>query len=73
METVAECLGGACKRRESQIQGTKSRKCSKCSEVGHTKRTCRDPHADFDASYEGDAVDVEDLLDGSYVPCVSRT
>ena len=40
----------------------------KCGEVGHTRRTCRNPRADFDASYEGDIVEVEALLDGSYVP-----
>jgi len=45
----------------------------KCNEVGHMRHTCRNPCADFDASYEGDVVDVEDLLDGSYVPSASRT
>ncbi|KAJ8428661.1 hypothetical protein Cgig2_006282 [Carnegiea gigantea] len=43
------------KRRESQTQGIKSRRCSKCGEVGHTRRTCLNPRADFDASYEGNA------------------
>ncbi|KAJ8428797.1 hypothetical protein Cgig2_012247 [Carnegiea gigantea] len=56
------------KRRESQTQGIKSRRCSKCSKVGHTRRTCRNPRADFDANYEVDVVEVEDLLDGSYIP-----
>ncbi|KAJ8447200.1 hypothetical protein Cgig2_030431 [Carnegiea gigantea] len=55
-------------RRDSQMQGTRSRRCSKCGEVGHTRHTCRNPRADFDANYEGDVVKVEDLLDGSYVP-----
>ncbi|KAJ8436478.1 hypothetical protein Cgig2_000463 [Carnegiea gigantea] len=44
-------------------RGIKSRRCSKCSEGGHTRRTCRNLRADFDANYEGDAVEVEDLLD----------
>ncbi|KAJ8428044.1 hypothetical protein Cgig2_007621 [Carnegiea gigantea] len=48
--------------------GIRPRRCSKCGEVGHTRRTCCNPHADFDANYEGDVVEVEDLLDGSYVP-----
>jgi len=34
----------------------------------HTRRTCRNPHADIDANYKGDVVKVEDLLDGLYVP-----
>lgn len=56
------------KRKESQTQGTRFRRCSKCGKVGHTRRTCRNPRADFDANYEGDIMEVEDLLDGSYVP-----
>ncbi|KAJ8424121.1 hypothetical protein Cgig2_009705 [Carnegiea gigantea] len=56
------------KHRESQTQGTRSRRCSKCGEIGHTRRTCRNPRADFDANYEGDIVEVEALLDGLYVP-----
>ncbi|KAJ8447133.1 hypothetical protein Cgig2_022862 [Carnegiea gigantea] len=56
------------KHRESQTQGTRCRRCSKCGEVGHTRRTCRNPRANFDANYEGDIVEVEALLDGSYVP-----
>ena len=55
------------KRRESQTQDKKVCRCSKCSEIGHTMRTCRNPRVDFDASYEGDVVQNEDLLDGSYV------
>ena len=39
-----------------------------CGEVGHTRRTCRNPHVDFNSNYEGDVVPVEDLLDGSWVP-----
>ncbi|KAJ8428094.1 LOW QUALITY PROTEIN: hypothetical protein Cgig2_013306 [Carnegiea gigantea] len=33
--------------------------------VGHTRRTYRNLHADFDANYEGDIMEVEALLDGS--------
>ena len=55
------------KRKESQTQGTKSRRCSKCGEVGHIRRTYHNPRVDFDASYEGDVMHVEDLLDGLYV------
>ncbi|KAJ8421275.1 hypothetical protein Cgig2_026806 [Carnegiea gigantea] len=51
------------KRRELQTQGIKSQRCSKCSEVGHTRRTYRNLRVDFDANYEGDVVEVEDLLD----------
>ncbi|KAJ8441431.1 LOW QUALITY PROTEIN: hypothetical protein Cgig2_023617 [Carnegiea gigantea] len=32
------------------------------------KEITGNPRADFDANYEGDIVEVEDLLDGSYVP-----
>ncbi|KAJ8423694.1 hypothetical protein Cgig2_003378 [Carnegiea gigantea] len=46
-------------------QGTRSRRYSKCGEVGHTRRTCHNPRADFGASYESNVVEVEDLLDGS--------
>ncbi|KAJ8429410.1 LOW QUALITY PROTEIN: hypothetical protein Cgig2_025597 [Carnegiea gigantea] len=53
------------KHRESQMQGTKPQRCSKYGEVGHTRRTCRNPHADFEASYEGNVVEVKDLLNGS--------
>ncbi|KAJ8420745.1 hypothetical protein Cgig2_019813 [Carnegiea gigantea] len=42
------------KRRESQTQGNKSRRCSRSDEVGHMRRTCCNPYADFDASYKGD-------------------
>ncbi|KAJ8425186.1 hypothetical protein Cgig2_004690 [Carnegiea gigantea] len=37
------------KRMESQSQGEKGRRCSKCSEVGHTRRICHNARADFDA------------------------
>ncbi|KAJ8443355.1 hypothetical protein Cgig2_015836 [Carnegiea gigantea] len=37
---------------------SKRRECSKCGEVGHTRRTSRNPRADFDANYEGDVVEV---------------
>jgi len=50
------------------MQGTTSRRCSKCGEVGHTRWTCRNPRADFNLNYEGDVVAVEDLLDGFWVP-----
>jgi len=55
------------KRWESQTQGIRSQRCSKCSEVGHTRRTFRNAQANFDANYEGDVVKVEDLFDGSYI------
>ncbi|KAJ8438307.1 hypothetical protein Cgig2_018787 [Carnegiea gigantea] len=61
------------KRRESQTQDKKVRRCSKCGEVGHTRYTCRNPRADFNASYEGDVVEVEDLFDGSYAAWVGQT
>ncbi|KAJ8447988.1 LOW QUALITY PROTEIN: hypothetical protein Cgig2_028864 [Carnegiea gigantea] len=51
------------KRKESQMQAIKSQRFSKCSEVGHTRRTCRNPRADFNANYKGNVVEVEDLLD----------
>jgi len=56
------------KRRELQMQGTRSRRCSKCGEVGHTRCTCRSPHAHLDGNCAGDVVEVEDLLDGSHIP-----
>jgi len=56
------------KCRESQTQGITCRRCSKCGEVGHTRRTCRNPHADFNSNYEGDVIAIADLLDGSWVP-----
>ena len=48
-------------------------RCSKCSEVGHTRRTCRNPYGDFDATYEGDVVQVKDLFDDLYVVRASWT
>jgi len=54
------------KRRESQTQDKKVGRCSKYSEVGHTRHKCHNPRADFDASYEGDVADIEDLFDGLY-------
>ena len=53
------------RRRESQTQGVRTKRCSKCHETGHYKNTCRNPRADFDADYEGDLVAVEDLLGGT--------
>ena len=55
------------KRRESQTHDKKVRRCLKCGEVGHIRCTYRDPRADFDVSYEGDVVQIEDLLDGSSI------
>jgi len=40
-------------RRESQSQGKKVKRCSKCGEVGHYKNTCQNPRADLDADYGG--------------------
>ena len=51
--------------RESQKQGVRSKRCSKCGEPGHYKYTCRNPRAAFDADYEGDVVAVKDLLGGN--------
>ena len=56
------------KRRKSQTQGTTSRRCSKCGDVGHTRRTCRNPRVDFNSNHEGGVMAVEDLLDCSWVP-----
>ena len=56
------------KRRESQRQGITAHRCSKCGKVGHTKRTCCNPCADFNSNYEGDVVPIKDLLDGSWIP-----
>jgi len=56
------------KHRESQTKGTTSRMCSKCGEVGHTRRTYRNPSGDFNSNYKGDVVPMEDLLDGSWLP-----
>ncbi|KAJ8425493.1 LOW QUALITY PROTEIN: hypothetical protein Cgig2_029575 [Carnegiea gigantea] len=33
--------------------------------VRHTRHTCRNPRVDFDANYEGNIMEVEDLLDGN--------
>jgi len=59
---LPSCNGGQSgrplpKHRELQMQGTRSRRCSKCGEVGHTRRTCRNPRADFNSNYEGDVVE----------------
>ncbi|KAJ8428622.1 hypothetical protein Cgig2_015740 [Carnegiea gigantea] len=54
------------KRIESQTQDKKVQRCSKYDEVGHTRHTCRNPREDFDASYEGDVVQIEDIFDASY-------
>ncbi|KAJ8432145.1 hypothetical protein Cgig2_006847 [Carnegiea gigantea] len=54
------------KQRESQSQDKKVQRCSKYGEVGHTRHTCHNPRAYFNPTYEGDVVEVEDLLDGSY-------
>ncbi|KAJ8420591.1 hypothetical protein Cgig2_032289 [Carnegiea gigantea] len=39
---------------------------------GHMRHTYRNPRADFDASYEGDVVQIKDLVDGSYIAGVGR-
>jgi len=62
-----DSLADPIKAQKSQTQGTRSCRCFKCG-VGHTRRTCRNPRADFNSNYEGDVVAVEDLLDGSWVP-----
>ena len=54
------------KRGESQTQDKKAQRCFKWREVGHIRRTCHNLRADFNASYEGEVVNVEDLFDGSY-------
>jgi len=49
--------GRPCVRKsESQRQGVKLRRCSKCREEGHYGNTCRNPRADFDAGYKADIV-----------------
>ncbi|KAJ8433208.1 hypothetical protein Cgig2_023160 [Carnegiea gigantea] len=51
--------GRSRKRRiESQTQGVKARRCSKCGELGHYKNTCRNSRADVDADYVGDIVPI---------------
>jgi len=50
------------KRIESQSQGVKLRRCSKCKEEGHYRNTCRNPRADVDAVYDGHVVHYEDFL-----------
>ncbi|KAJ8423414.1 hypothetical protein Cgig2_032664 [Carnegiea gigantea] len=50
------------RRIESQTQGVKARRCSKCGELGHYKNTCRNPRADVDADYVGDIVPVEEFM-----------
>ncbi|KAJ8422402.1 hypothetical protein Cgig2_029226 [Carnegiea gigantea] len=47
------------RRVESQTQGLKPRRCSKCGDLGHYKNTCRNPRADVDADYPGDVVALE--------------
>ena len=59
------------KRTESQTQDKKVRRCSKCGKVDHTRRTCCNPRVDFDATYEGNVVQIEDLLDPCYVAGIS--
>ena len=52
------------RRIEPQRQRVKLQRCSNYGEEGHYRTICRNPHADFDAGYEGDVVHVEDLLGG---------
>lgn len=54
------------RRVESQTQGLKARRCSKCGDLVHYKNTCRNPRADFDVDYPSDVVPVEDLFSGNY-------
>jgi len=54
-----------CVRRiESQRQGIKLRRCSKCGEEGHYRSTYRNPRADFNVGHKGDLVHLEDSLGG---------
>ncbi|KAJ8430713.1 hypothetical protein Cgig2_000278 [Carnegiea gigantea] len=54
------------RRGESQTQGSKPRRCSKCGDLGHYKNTCCNPRADFDADHPGDVVPMEDLFSDNY-------
>ena len=54
------------RRVESQTQGLKPRRCSKCGDLRHYKDTCRNLRAVVDADYPGDVVAVEDLFSGNY-------
>ena len=54
------------RRVESQTQGLKPRRCSKCGDLGHYKNTCRNLRADVDADHPGDVVAVEDVFRGNY-------
>ncbi|KAJ8436384.1 LOW QUALITY PROTEIN: hypothetical protein Cgig2_032205 [Carnegiea gigantea] len=51
------------KRIASQAQDKKVRRCSKCGEIEHTRRICRNPRADFNVTYKSDVVQIEDFLD----------
>ncbi|KAJ8425786.1 hypothetical protein Cgig2_014499 [Carnegiea gigantea] len=44
------------KRVESQTQGFKPCRCSKCGDLRHYKNTCCNSRADFNAYYPGDVV-----------------
>ncbi|KAJ8423071.1 hypothetical protein Cgig2_009340 [Carnegiea gigantea] len=50
------------RRRESQRQGKKVRRCSKCGDVGYYRNTYRNPCADFDVGHAGDVVPAEELF-----------
>ena len=53
------------KRRESQTQGARLKRCSKCGEPGHYKNTCRNPRADFHDDDDGYIVPFEELVGGN--------
>jgi len=53
------------KRRESQTQGARLKRCSKCGEPGHYTNSYRNPRADFDDDDEGYVVPFEELLGGN--------
>ena len=51
-------------RRESQTQGVRVKRCSKCGEPGHYKNSCRNRRADFADDDEGYVVAFEELVGG---------
>lgn len=71
--TMDDNLVVSIKTQRALNQGIKACRCSKCGKVGHTRRACCNPWAEFDTSYKGNVVQVEDLMDGSYIVGASRT
>ena len=61
------------KHKDSQFQGTKAFRSSKCSEVRHQRRAYHNSQTDFDATYKSDLMWIEDLLVGLYRVGTSRT